>query len=302
MTADSSRHASSAVRILAVGEVLWDLLPSGPQMGGAPANFAYHAAALGAKVRLVSRVGNDELGHEILRRLTAFGLDTPGVGTDQQWPTGTVTVEIQPDGQPRFTINPDVAWDHLVADADSLAAASQIAAVCFGTLGQRCADSRAAIRRIVAAAPVSALKVLDINLRPPFVDPQIILDSLALANVLKLNDQELPMLTELLNLEHCSPAEQLAQIAGRFDMKLVALTRGGSGSLLWAAGQVSDHPGLKVDVVDAVGAGDAFTAAMVMSYLAGRDLDDINQRANRLAAFVCTRPGATPALEPGCVW
>jgi fructokinase len=286
----------SSIRIVAVGEVLWDLLPSGPKMGGAPANFACHARALGAESALVSRVGNDDLGREILRRLNAVGVSTATVGVDGRWPTGTVAVELAADGQPRFTINADAAWDHIAADAASVEAAWGCDAICFGTLAQRSPGSQHAIRSLVAAAPSEALRVLDLNFRPPFVDRPTVRASLDLANVLKLNDQEMPQLAEMLKLRSHSPAEQLAELGERCAVRLVALTRGAGGSLLWADGRLSDHPGFEVEVADAVGAGDAFTAAMVLNYLKGRDLDQINDRANRVAAYVCTQSGATPSL------
>ena len=276
--------------VLGIGEILWDLLPSGKQLGGAPANFAYHAHALGAEARLISRVGNDPLGREILDRLRTLGLPTDGVSVDPTAPTGTVSVEIQSDGQPKFIIHENVAWDrletsnHVPADA-----------VCFGTLGQRCATARRAIMAAVAAASAEALCVFDINLRQHFYSRKIIESSLALSDALKLNETELPVLAAMFNLTGDTRV-QLAALAERFQLRAVALTRGANGSLLLADGAWSEHPGLRVKVVDAVGAGDAFTAAWTLGLLAGPPFDKINQRANELAAFVCTQPGATPPL------
>ena len=282
-------------KVIGVGEVLWDLLPAGKQLGGAPANFAYHAHALGAEVRVVSRVGNDPLGREILDRLRALGLPTDGVGVDADAPTGTVSVELAADGQPRFTIHENVAWDHLVADEASLAFAAHAAAVCFGSLGQRCEASRRAIRALVTATPAMALRVFDINLRQQFYSREIVEDSLRLANVLKLNDTELPVLAAMFGLAG-GVREQLAALAQRFALRAVALTRGALGSLLLAGNTWSEHPGLTVKVVDSVGAGDAFTAAMALGLLAGHRLDDINRHANEVAAYVCSQAGATPVL------
>jgi fructokinase len=280
-------------KVIGVGEILWDLLPSGKQLGGAPANFAYHAHALGAEARVVSRVGDDSLGREILDRLRALGLPTSGVGVDATAPTGTVSVKLAADGQPRFTIHENVAWDRLTADEASLAFAAQADAVCFGSLAQRSPTSRASIHQLVAATPASALRVFDINLRQYFYSREIIESSLALANALKLNETELPVLAAMFGLAGDARAH-LAALAQRFELRAVALTRGANGSLLLADGAWSEHPGLRVKVVDAVGAGDAFTAAWTLGLLAGQPLDEINQRANELAAFVCTQPGATP--------
>ena len=284
-----------SARVLAVGEILWDLLPSGKQLGGAPANFAYHTHALGADARVVSRVGNDPLGREILDRLRALGLPTDGVSVDPTAPTGTVSVELQSDGQPRFTIHEDVAWDRICVDADSLTFAAHTDAICFGSLAQRCDTSRAAILQLVSRTPTTALRVFDINLRQHFYSRAILESSLTLANALKLNEAELPVLAAMFDLAGDTRA-QLVALAGRFQLRAVALTRGANGSLLLADGAWSDHPGLRVKVVDAVGAGDAFTAAWTLGLLARQPLDEINHRANELAAFVCTQPGATPRL------
>ncbi|MCX6910211.1 MAG: carbohydrate kinase [Verrucomicrobia bacterium] len=282
-------------KVLAVGEILWDLLPSGKQLGGAPANFAYHAHALGAEARVFSRVGGDPLGREILDRLRALGLPTGGVGMDATAPTGTVSVELAADGQPRFTIHENVAWDRLVADEASLTFAAQADAVCFGSLAQRSEPSRRAIRALVTATPATALRVFDINLRQQFYSREVVEESLRLANVLKLNDTELPVLAAMFGLGD-SVREQLVALAHRFALRAVALTRGAHGSVLLADGVWSEHTGLTVKVVDTVGAGDAFTAAMALGLLAGRPLDDINRHANEVAAYVCSQPGATPAL------
>lgn len=282
-------------KVLAVGEVLWDLLPTGRQLGGAPANFTYHCRSLGADARLVTRVGADDLGREVLERFRLLGLPTESVQVDPARPTGTVAVTLAPDGQPRFTIHEDVAWDRIAADEDALAAAAGADAVCFGSLAQRSGPARRAIRALVSAARPGALRVFDVNLRPPFVDRGAIADSLELANALKLNDQELPELAALFGLP-AGVREAMAELARRFGLALVALTRGAGGALLLADGAWSDHPGRPAQVVDTVGAGDAFTAALVVGRLAGRPLDAINRHANEVAAFVCSRPGGTPPL------
>jgi fructokinase len=281
--------------ILAVGEVLWDLLPSGKQLGGAPANFTYHCRSLGADARLVTRVGNDDLGREVLERFRLLGLPTGPVQVDPASPTGTVTVELAADGQPRYTIRDDVAWDRIAADEPTLASAAGADAVCFGSLAQRSEPARSAIRSMVSAARPDAIRLFDVNLRPPFVDRSVIEASLTLANALKLNDQELPELAAMFGLPS-GERESMAGLAGRFGLSLVALTRGAGGGLLLADGDWSDHPGRPVEVADTIGAGDSFAAALVVGRLAGRPLDEINRHANEVAAFVCSRPGGTPAL------
>ncbi len=281
--------------ILAIGEVLWDLLPAGKQLGGAPANFAYHARSLGADARLVSRVGDDPLGREVIERLRRLDLPADTLQVDAEAPTGTVDVWLGADGQPRYTIREGVAWDRIEADAAARALAARADALCFGSLAQRAEPSRGAILAIVEAVRPGALRVFDVNLRPPFVDVNVIAGSLERANVLKLNDHELPELAGMFGLA-ADPRRAIEGLAGRFGLEVVALTRGGGGSLLWAGGEWSDHPGRPAEVVDTIGAGDAFTAALVVGRLAGHPLDAINGHANAVAAFVCSQPGGTPAL------
>ena len=281
--------------IVAIGEVLWDLLPTGKQLGGAPANFTYHCRSLGADARLITRVGSDLLGRELLESFSVLGLPTETVAVDRDYPTGTVDVTVSADGQPRFSIREEAAWDRIVADDRSLGLVGGTDAVCFGSLSQRTEPSRSSIRSLVSASRPEALRLFDVNLRPPFVDRDVIADSLALANALKLNDQELPELVAMFGLSS-GVRDSIAELADRFDLSLVALTRGAEGGLLLADGLWSDRPGRPTVVSDTIGAGDAFTAALVVGYLAGFPLDEINRHANEVAAFVCSRPGGTPTL------
>ena len=281
-------------RIVAIGEVLWDLLPGGRQLGGAPANFAIHAHALGGDVRLVSRIGDDPLGREVLDAFRRRGMPTDTIAVDASAPTGTVEVAIGPAGQPEYRIVEDVAWDGIAVDAAAMEAVGEADAICFGSLAQRSAQSRAAIETLLVVAP-RAFCIFDVNLRAPYIDVQVIEASLERADALKLNDQELPILAKMFDLpagEH----EGVEALARRFCLSLVALTRGAQGSLLHAVNEWSDHPGLEAKVVDTVGAGDAFTAMLVVGRLAGWPLAEINRRANEVAAFVCTQAGATPEL------
>jgi fructokinase len=282
-------------RVLGVGEVLWDLLPSGAQLGGAPANFACHASALGADAAIVTRVGEDPLGGEILERLAANGLPGGLIQADERAPTGTVTVELEPGGAPRFTIHEGVAWDGLLATDEALCAATRADAVCFGSLAQRCEPARGSVRRLVAATRADALRIFDVNLRQSFYSRETLDESLRLASVLKLNDGELPVLASVYGLGGTLD-EQLDALAARFELRLVALTRGDHGSRLRGPAGSSDHPGVEAAVRDTVGAGDAFTAALAMGLLLGWPLDRINARANDVAAFVCSCAGATPPL------
>jgi fructokinase len=301
--------------IVGIGEVLWDMLPAGKQLGGAPANFAYHANALGARGAVVSRVGDDDPGREILARLDALGVDRSHVSVDPHQPTGTVDVRVDAAGVPTYVIHEGVAWDFLAADDALLDLARRADAVCFGTLAQRSRATRDAIRSFLRATRPSCVRVCDINLRQSYFSRELIEQSLATADVLKLNDGELPVVVETLGIEAEGAASvrqllprypvqaAVRELFRRFPLRVVALTRGGHGSVLVdRAGRVSEHEGLKVETLaDTVGAGDAFTAALVMGLLANRDLDRINAVANRLAAYVCTQPGATPAMPPDLV-
>jgi len=281
--------------VIGLGEILWDVLPSGKQLGGAPANFAFHARALGARSRVISRVGKDTLGAEILQRLQALRLPVAEIQADPSAPTGTVSVELSADGQPRFTIHENVAWDRLALEKTALAAAAEANAVCFGTLAQRREPARSTIQALVAAVRPGALRILDLNLRQHYFSRDIIESSLRLANIVKCNDAELPVLAEMLALRG-SARQQIEQLARQRDQRLVCLTRGAQGSLLYAGGQWAEDPGQPVAVKDTVGAGDAFTAALALGVLAGKPLDAISRRANQVARYVCSCEGATPPL------
>jgi fructokinase len=281
--------------VLGLGEVLWDSLPTGAQMGGAPANFAYHARALGARAGVVTRVGQDSLGRDIRRRLEELGLPPDLVQVDEAFPTGTVTVELEGDGVPRFTIRENVAWDQIQPTAAALQAAGAADAICFGSLAQRCEPSRSTIYRLLEQAPTGALRIFDVNLRQPFYSREIIHQSLCRANVLKLNDAELSVVATMLKLKG-GMEMQVTTLAQHYDLQVVALTRGPRGSLLYQAGRWSECGIRPVRVKDTVGAGDAFTAALVMGLLRKMDLDDINIAANEVARHVCSCAGATPPL------
>lgn len=282
-------------KVIGIGEVLWDLLPSGPQLGGAPANFACHAHQLGAQAQVISSVGNDDLGKQVVERFNEMAIGCGTVQVDPQLPTGTASVTLDQDGTPHFTIHQPVAWDALTLADGALDAVRNAHAVCFGTLGQRTSAAASVIQELVAATPSASFRVFDINLRQRFYSKEIIERSLRIANVLKLNDQELDVLSPMFGLSGAA-RERIVQLAALFDLKLAALTRAEQGSLLYRKGKWSEIPGRKIEVVDTVGAGDSFAAALVMGLLFGFGLDDIHRIAADIAEFVCTCRGATPLL------
>jgi len=282
-------------KVIGIGEVLWDLLPAGRQLGGAPANFAFHAKMLGAQAQLITRVGRDDLGLAILQRFGEMGIDVDAVQLDDLAPTGTASVVLNNGGVPHFVIQENVAWDRLMITEKARAVIRAADAVCFGTLAQRSETSRVVIRSLVASARPDALKIFDINLRQEFFSLEIIKTSLELANILKINDEELSVLAKMFGLAG-RPAQQITELAHRFDLRLVALTCGARGSLFYSQGNYSKVEGLPASVVDTVGAGDAFTAMLALGILADWDLDRINRCANEVAAYVVSQPGATPQL------
>ncbi len=286
---------SQDLQIVGIGEILWDVFPDGARFGGAPANFACHAAALAGTATIVSAVGRDRLGDDALAALAAKQVHVDHVARVADWPTGTVTVRIDAAGHASYEFGRDEAWDHLDWTADLAKLAGQSTAVCFGTLGQRSAASRETIRRVVAATPESALRICDINLRAPFFDDEVIRGSIAACNVLKLNDDELPRVAKICGVPG-SGAEALGALAERFSLRAAALTCGAEGAILVRGREVSHRPGVATTVRDTVGAGDAFTAALTLGLLAGDELDAINDRSCRIAAFVCSQSGATPPL------
>jgi fructokinase len=283
------------VRVVGIGEVLWDLLLTGTQLGGAPANFAYHAHALGADAHVITRVGADYYGRKIFRRFHEMGLPETAVQTDETAPTGTAKVQLSGDGLAHFTIQENVAWDRIALAAEAVASADSADAICFGSLAQRSEPSRGTIQQLVTKAPANALRVYDINLRQQFYSRVLVEQSLQLANVLKLNDDELPTLAQMFALAG-STKDQIERLAQLFNLRVVALTRGANGSLLYREGRWSDCPSRPVKVVDTVGAGDSFTAAMVLGLLRKTDLDEINDIANEVARYVCSQAGATPPM------
>jgi fructokinase len=281
--------------VAGIGELLWDVFPSHKCPGGAPANFACHCYRLGAETYSVSCVGADELGLRMRKEVRGMGVDTSYVLESERFPTGTVQVSLDEKGKPSYQILENVAWDHIPLTDGLKALAEKLDAVCFGSLAQRSAVSRETIRSFVQHMPDKALRIFDVNLRQPFFSKEQVEALLRLASVLKLSDEELPVLAGYFDLQ----GDVMAQLNGLrelFELKLVAYTRGPDGSLLVGADEVDDAPGLEAVVVDSVGAGDSFTAALCMGVLKGWPLNKVNSFANSVATFVCSRKGATPIL------
>lgn len=282
--------------IVGVGEVLWDLLPSGRQLGGAPFNFVFHCHRLGHAAVVVSRVGQDDLGRAIRAALAERGLTDAFVQDDPDRPTGTVAVALDASGQPRFTIAEAVAFDRLTAEPSWEALFGQAVAVCFGTLVQREPSGRMAVRRALELAR-NALTVYDVNLRQHFYNRATVEASLRAARWVKLNDDELIVLRTLLQLQGTSATTTLHDLRRRYDLELACLTRGERGALVQTDDEEIDAAGEPVQVVDTVGAGDAFTAGLLATVLEGQPLAAATTFANRLASRVAAAAGGTPIID-----
>lgn len=295
-------------RVVGLGEVLWDILPERTCLGGAPANFAYITTLMGDKGIVASRVGEDSRGVEALRVMDGLGLDIDHVQTDREHETGRVQVKVDEKGIACYEIAHPVAWDHLDWTLNWQHLAGKVDAVCFGSLAQRSEASRATIRRFLQATPATTVKVFDVNLRQNFFSADTIVESMKLADIVKLNDEELPRVMRLCELPHKkndkdnderASAQRLAEA---YRLKLVCITRGERGSLLLLRdGQVSEHRGFRVKVADTVGSGDAFTAGLVHEYLHGASLDLMNEVANLVGAWVASEVGAMPTPKRGAL-
>lgn len=272
------------------------MLPSGPQLGGATANFAYFASLLGEEGIVASRVGRDDLGDTAVDRITGLGLSTDAIQRDDVHPTGTVDVSIGPDGQPDFIINGGVAWEHMEWTPGWAALAARADTVCFGTVSRHQADGSAhAVTTFLDALRPSALRVFDVNLRQDRYSPELLHDSFQRVHIVKLNDEELRTVCPLLDLGDDDLASMARRLRKAYGLKVVCVTRGAEGSLLVTSSETVAHPGVSVDVADTIGAGDAFTAALASGYLRRSTLDRISEAANRLGAWVASRTGAMPA-------
>jgi fructokinase len=292
---DESDMASS--EILCVGEVLWDALPEGLFLGGAPFNVACHLRGAGLPASMVSRIGDDRLGEEVLRRATRYGVGVDLIQVDPTLPTGFVRVAIDEGGNPAYEILAPAAWDAIEPSEPLLRRAREARAIVFGSLAQRDARSRATIARLWES---DAMAVFDVNLRPPFDDRDVVDRSLRRADVVKLSELELASVAEWFALRG-TPRAQVTALAETFSCDVVCLTRGSEGAALWHDGRWTEHPGFKVEVRDTVGAGDAFLAVLLAGLFAGGSDASLLQHANLIGAYVATQYGAVPADQDAAI-
>ena len=288
--------------VVGLGELIWDMFPEERRLGGAPSNFAYVSRLLGDEAAVASRVGRDALGDEAVERLGRAGLSTEYLQTDGGHPTGTVGVRIGAHGEPHFNVNENSAWDYLEWTPAWEGLAARAAVVCFGTLGQRRPEARETIRRFLAATRADALRLFDVNLRHSFFTPDMLARSLRLCTVVKLNAEELTAAGSMLDLHTSGELQTARALLERFDLRLVAVTRGASGSLLVSRDEADEHPGFRVEqVADAIGCGDAFAAALAHCLRRGAPLPLCNEVANRVGSWLATQTGATPEADPATV-
>jgi fructokinase len=288
--------------ILGIGELLWDILPEGARLGGAPANFSVMAGRLGNHSAILSRIGRDDLGREAVHRLDPLPADTSFLQIDRVHETGRVTVSFN-NGQPEYTIHQPAAWDSMELSDEWVRLAERADAVCFGSLAQRSLESRQTIQTLAAQTSSQCVRIFDVNLRPPFYSSEVIQESLELATVMKMNDAEVSLVLALLGMpaEDDATVGSLRQGAERLlsefpTLQLVAITCGGNGSLLVTREEWHQHPGFPVKVADTIGAGDAFTAAMAHYLLRGAELPMLNEAGNRWGSWVASQSGAIPPL------
>ena len=275
--------------IIGIGELLWDVLPTGKKAGGAPVNFAYHASRFGAEAYAISAIGNDPLGDEILTEIDRIRI--PYIVERVDYPTGTVIVELR-DGIPNYTIIEGVAWDHIPLTEEMTRLAEHADAVCFGTLAQRSEESRITIQRLLSHVPEEALRVYDINLRQHYYSRELIVASLRHCNVFKINDEELDLLRGIFNLESDTLHDFCRRFVAMYNLRYLILTAGADYSAVFTPEGESFIDTPRVEVVDTVGAGDSFTGTFIASVLDGRPLAEAHRLAVDHAAYVCTQAGA----------
>ncbi len=282
--------------VVGMGEALWDVLPEGKKIGGAPANFAYHVSQFGLTSCVVSAVGADALGKEIQENLTSKGLNH--LIAEVPYPTGTVQVEIDQAGVPQYEIKENVAWDNIPYTSQLESLAKRTQAVCFGSLAQRNVVSRETINRFLDAMPQTedSLVVFDVNLRQGFYNKEILCNSMRRCNILKINDEELVTVSRMFGYPGIDLQDKCWILMGKYNLNMLILTCGINGSYVFTPGNVSFQPTPKVEVADTVGAGDSFTAAFIASVLKGKSVAEAHSIAVRTSAFVCTKDGAMPVL------
>ena len=299
--APATAPASGPGEVLCVGEVLWDSLPEGLFLGGAPFNVACHLRATGTPVSMVSRVGSDRLGDEVLRRAARYGVGTDLIQVDPHMPTGFVRVHVDESGNGSYEICEPVAWDAIEATEPLLARAARARAIVFGSLAQRNTTTRATIERLWKVAFDQALMVCDVNVRPPYDELEVIRTSLGMADVVKLSDAELIRLAEMFDWGGRDERAMMQSLATQFGCSVVCVTRGSRGAALLHDGEFTEHPGFPAEVRDTVGAGDAFLAVLLAGLLAGSSDAELLQHANLMGAYVVTQFGALPADQGAAI-
>ncbi len=283
------------ITIAGIGELLWDILPEAEVIGGAPVNFAYHVTALGARGIPISTIGRDLRGEKALAELQGRGVEIAAISISDEFDTGYVTATLDDEGKASYVFPPQVAWDYLLINEYAENLRNSLDAICFGSLAQRSEHSRRAIHGFLDTLKPETVKVFDINLRQDFYSKQVLESSLKRTDILKLNEEELPVLAGFLDLK--GPRDTLlAALIKRYHLQMAILSRGDSGSLLMTPESFSDHSGIVTRIEDTIGAGDSFTAAVTIGYLQGLSLDDINEQANRIAAYVCSQQGGMPHM------
>jgi len=280
--------------VIGIGEALWDMLPEGKKLGGAPANFAYHASQFGLEGLAVSAIGQDKLGEEIVEALEEHHLPYHLDRVD--YPTGTVQVTLDSRGVPQYEIKTGVAWDNIPYTRELALLALQCQAVCFGSLAQRSPVSRESIGLFLDAVPKDCLKVFDINLRQDFYDKEVLEASFRRCDILKINDEELVVMARMFNLPGLALEEKCRYLIKEYNLKMLILTCGVNGSYVFYEGGMSFLDTPKVKVADTVGAGDSFTGAFVGSLLTGKTVTQAHETAVKVSAFVCTQSGAMPIV------
>ena len=281
------------LNVIGIGELLWDLLPEGKKLGGAPCNFVYHANKLGASSRILSAVGSDEMGREILETIKRKNLSTDLIQINDN-PTGTVDVKLNSIGVPKYFIHQDVAWDFLYFDENAVDMVNNADIVCFGSLAQRNARSRETICQFLNLCKSDALIIFDINIRQTFYNKGIIENSLHFCNVLKMNEEEFPIVCNLINLKGEDLDSKVKELMQKYNLKLLAFTKGMQGSILYTTTKKSEMPTPKIDVKDTVGAGDSFAAAMAIGFVNKLPLRSLHEKAIEIASFVCESNGSMP--------
>lgn len=284
--------------VVGMGEALWDVLPEGKKIDGAPANFAYHVSQFGLPSCVVSAIGDDALGKEIIENFTSKGLDQ--LIAEVPYPTGTVQVKIDQTGIPLYDIKENVAWDNIPYTKHLDALAKRTKAVCFGSLAQRNVVSRETINHFLDTMPKDddSLIVFDVNLRQGFYNKEILCKSMQNCNILKINDEELITVSRMFGYPGIDLQDKCWILLGKYNLKMLILTCGINGSYVLTPGNVSFQPTPKVEVADTVGAGDSFTAAFIASILKGKSVTEAHSIAVKTSAFVCTQKGAMPILPP----